>query len=275
MQVASAQWHNADVPKQQDLATPAGRRALARMMASACITAVPDLPLEDVICAVIDEADDLARLVGRHIASSPREAYEPKPPGSIYALLAPRTLVLEMRKELGPRLTKSLKAPLAARRMRVLLLAPRRRHVIDVIPRRDAFRIEEEEQGEQEAPTRDVSGTWKDPVRYLPMPLPEEWSVGDYDRVGALRVVVGGRLRLDIGLVDMDGRRVMFVMARPQGGDGKPADDEVVGALDRLRHVRGGFKEMTEVIPEIPEMGGDASTRLFASRVNDTVGSQS
>ncbi len=258
-----------------DLSTHAGRRRLAQMMADGIAGALPSEVLEGLICLVMDDGDRLARVVGRHVAQGAGQAYQPQPHGQVHARPAPLALVLGVRRELGDRLVKGLEAPLAPGKMRVLLLAPSQRHVIDVEPNLDhpGEWEEEIEEGEELSPkakprTREVSGTWKDPVRYLPMPVPQDWVVGGYDRLGVLHVVVGGAIELYIGALEPKGGRALVVQVRRAAGDREVSDAEAGTLLEKLRNVGRGFEEIDE-----PEMVTEGS-RMFASVIHETVSNE-
>lgn len=246
-----------------DLSTPAGRRRTAKMMADGIAAALRPEAREELICLVMDDGDRLARLVGRHVAQGAGKAYEPQQPGQIHGRPAPLSTVLQVREELGDRLVRGLEAPLAPGKMRVLILAPSQRHVVDVQPDADHLVAVEEVDAPRPA-SRDISGTWKDPVRYLPLPLPEDWVLGGRDHQRGLQVVVGGAIELYIGAFEPHGGRALAVQVRRAAGDREVSDAEAGALLEQLQNVGRGFVEIrgADLVPE--------GSRLYGSVVHET-----
>lgn len=245
-----------------DVTNAADRRAFAKKMAHMCIAMLPELPLAEMLCLVMDDADRLARAVGAHVARGAGEAYEEHEPSQLHGRPAPLALVLEIHERLGERLSRRLRAPIPPGSMRVLWLAPSQRHVIDVTIEaqvlaqtrdalenarlRDELELELEDEPATAAATRvrAVGGTWKDPMRYLPMPLPAGWIVDGADRLGVVHVIIDERIRCQVGALEPDGGKgVVVILEKLIGGRGV-TDDEARAILDRLRNVRR-FRELT------------------------------
>lgn len=248
-----------------DVTTAAGRSAFAKKMAHMCIAVLPELPLAEMLCLVMDDADRVARVVGAHVARGAGQAYEEHEPSQLHARPAPLALVLEVREKLGERLSQRLRAPIPPGTMRVLWLAPSQRHVLDVpieaqtvAQTRDALedaRLREElevddEPNEDASPrVRAVGGTWKDPMCYLPMPLPAGWVIDGTDRLGVLHVIIDERIRCQVGALEVDGGKGVVVILEKLIGGRAVNDDEAGAILDRLRNVRrfGELEDMEDL----------------------------
>lgn len=263
------------MPSPPDVSDPAVRATIARNVVHSCLGILSDMPLDEMLCVVMDDGDRLARVVGEHVARAAGEPWTPEP--SIHARPAPRALVLEVREALGDRLVQRLVRPLAPSTMRVLWLTPHQRHVIDVAidphvlasakdqlqeARLDAELGDEAVALLPEMRAREVAGTWRDPMRYVPMPMPPDWSLGGVDDIGVLSVAIGDRLHAQIAAIDTaDVGKLLFVNLRRLLGGDDVTDAEAQQVLDRVRNVRGGFR---------PLEGAEAILgpgRLFASRV--------
>ena len=72
-----------------DVETATGRSTFASKMAHMCIALLPDLPLAEMLCLVMDDADRLARGVGEHIARAVGEAYEEREASQLHCRPAP------------------------------------------------------------------------------------------------------------------------------------------------------------------------------------------
>lgn len=246
------------LPMTQDMDdTPAGRAVFAKRAVHFCVVAIPDLPLAEMLCLVMDDADRLGRAVGQHIARAVGEVYEENP--RLHARPAPLALVLELREKLGERLVRRLEAPLAPESMRVLWLAPSQRHVFDVaidahtlVQTRNAMMDEEEEDVPDAGPTRAVVGTWRDPMRYLPMPLPAGWAIDGLDRLGVLHVIIDDRFDCQMGALEPEQGKCLFVIFDTLDGGPDVSDEEARAVLDRMRNVRpfGELAGMEELFGE-------------------------
>jgi hypothetical protein len=263
------------------MTTPAGCASFAKTAVHTCIAALPDLPLDEMLCLVMDDADRLARAVGAHVAHAAGETYEENEHSQLHARPAPLAIVLELRTELGDRLSRRLDAPLAPGSMRVLWLAPSQRHVLDVSIDPHALArlrarledqrlahdlgMDDDEGDDVVAPgaseAHDVGGTWKDPMRYLPMPLPAGWALDGVDTLGVLHVIIDERLECDVCALEPPEGKLLFMVLRKLIGGRDVRDEEARAVLERLRNVRGGFKELEGQEP----LFGDG--RVFASRV--------
>lgn len=240
--------------------------AFAKKAVHICVAALPDLPLAEMLCLVMDDADRLARVVGQHVARAVGEAYEENEPSQLHSRPAPLALVLELREKLGERLVRGLEAPLAPQSMRVLWLAPSQRHVIDVaidahtlVQTRKAL-DEEEGEAPDAGRVRAVAGTWRDPVRYLPMPLPAGWVIDGLDRLGVVHVIVDERFDCQVGALEPEQGKCLFVIFETLDGGPDVSDDEARAVLDRMRNVRrfGELKGMEDLFGE---------SRVFAAPI--------
>jgi hypothetical protein len=110
---------------------------------------------------------------------------------------------------------------------------------------------------------RDVARTWRGPVRYLPMPLPDDWVLRGYDRPGMLRVVVGGAIELYICALESKGGRLLVVQVRRAAVDRAVTEAEAGGVLEQLRNVGDRFGEVRgqDIVLE--------GARVFVSRLGE------
>jgi len=103
-----------------------------------------------------------------------------------------------------------------------------------------------------------VAGTWKDPSRYVPLPLPKGWVIDRIDKIGVLTIIIDDRLVLDLCATEMP-ERVLFAAMRRTMARGTVVDKEGRRVLDRLRNVRRPFKDLS---------GDELMVRIFGeSRV--------
>lgn len=234
-------------------------------MAHMCIALLPELPLAEMLCLVMDDADRLARLVGQHIARSVGEAYEEHDPSQVHSRPAPLALVLELRDKLGERVVRRLEAPIPPRSMRVLWLTPSHHHVLDVpidtqtllqtretlesARLRDEFELDDEDDAGAEGRVWHVGGTWRDPMLYMPMPLPAGWITDGIDRLGVLHVILEDRIRFTVGAMEPEQGKCLFVIFEKLIGGRHVTDEEARAVLDRLHNVRrfGELEDMEEL----------------------------
>jgi hypothetical protein len=214
----------------------------------------------DLVLLVLGGTDRVARSVAAHVARAAHDAEDDREtPGlgdSIDARPAPRAVVLEMRDVLGPVLTAQIAAPVAPRNARVVWLSSGQHHVFDVAIEA-AHVVEFERQLESDALResadiepppfepleRDVGGTWQDPSRYLPFPIPVGWDVAKIDDLGVLTVIVEERLVLELCTLPMP-EKVLFVAVRRTMARGSVTDAEVRSVLDRVRNVVHPFRDV-------------------------------
>jgi hypothetical protein len=100
-------------------------------------------------------------------------------------------------------------------------------------------------------------GTWRDPRRYLPDPVPEDWRVDDGDVSGSCIVYMAGRKAFHVDpRGGEDGDPLVAVFFEPQAGGEPVSGDDAASILGQLRGT-GRFVEMEMVVEgeRVPRAG--------------------